>query len=387
MKTCPVRNCILVLVATGWQTIAETPQLAWQQVHPQPAGHAEYLNALAHADGRFVAVGGTPFSLGGPIGSATVLSSTDGSQWHTSLTNLDRQLSSVAFGAGQWVVCGDDGLLFTSPDTTNWIDRTFPSTSHDLGNLVYGAGRFITFAAFRDLLYQSTNGANWTTLEVPGLSQVQRARYLNGIFLAGGTNGNVLISTNGLNWEVRETPTDSWIGSIAFGKGRYVAGGHECLLYSLDALTWKVVPVPMTVWDITYAGGWFMAIGSNPTRMLVSADGAYWEVPSSIPAAVYGLENLACVQSTVVVAAGVDLHRGSVTDPPNYRMKLHVLGTHQLEFWSEPGFDYRLERSSDLITWDSASEWQGGNGDYLLWGWNEPSTSPGFWRTAIRPSP
>lgn len=387
MKTCSMRNCILVLAATGWQTIAETPQLAWQHVHPQPGGHAEYLNGLAHADGRFVAVGGTPFYLGGPVGSATVLSSPDGSHWHTSLTNLNRQLSSVAFGAGQWVVCGDDGLLFTSPDTTNWIDRTFPSTSHDLGNLVYGAGRFIAFAAFRDLLYQSTNGANWTTLEVPGLSQVQQARYLNGIFLAGGTNGNVLISTNGLNWEVRETPTDSWIGSIAFGKGRYVAGGHECLLYSFDALTWKVVPVPMTVWDIAYAGGWFMAIGSNPTRMLVSADGAYWEVPSSIPAAVYGLEKLASAQSTVVVATEVNLHRAGVTDPPNYRLKLHVLGAHQLEFWGEPGFDYHLESSSDLITWDSASEWLGGTGDYLLWDWNGPSTSTGFWRTAIRPSP
>ena len=377
--------CILMLMAIGWRCFAQTPQIEWQHVRPQAGDHPEYLNALASADNRFVAVGGVPYYLGGPVGSAIVLSSTDGYQWHASLTNLDRQLSSVAFGAGQWVVCGDDGLLFTSADTTNWIDRTLPSTSRDLVNLVYGADRFIAFAAFRDLLYHSTNGTDWATMEVPGLSQVQRARYVNGIFLAGGTNGNVLFSTNGLSWEVRKTPTDSWLGPIAFGKGRYVAGGDQCLLCSFDAITWHVVTVPMAVRDIAYAGGWFMAVGSNPPRMLVSADGVKWEAPSLVPEADYGLESLACVQSTVIAAGGVNLYRGSVTDPEGYRLRLHILSTRHLEFWGESGFEYRLERSSDLVAWDSASDWLGGSGDYVLWDWEEPTTAACFWRAASRP--
>jgi hypothetical protein len=377
--------CIVILIVTGWRSIGQSPQIEWQHVCPQPGDHPEYLNALGSADGRFVAVGGTPHHLGGPAGSAMVVSSTDGYQWHASLTHLDRQLSSVAFGAGQWVISGDDGLLFTSADTTNWIDRTFPSTSHDLGNLVYGAGRFIVFAASQDLLFHSTDGAVWATMEVPGVSQVQRARYLNGNFLAGGTNGNVLFSLNGLNWELRKAPTDSWIGPIAFGKGRYVAGGYQCLLYSFDAITWKVIAVPMVVRDIAYAGGWFMAVGSNPTPMLVSADGVKWETPSPIPAADYGLENLACVQSTVIVAAGVNLHRGNVTDTHGYRLRLHMLGTRQLEFWGESGFECRLERSADLVAWDPASDWRGGIGDYLLWDWEEPTPATRFWRAASRP--
>jgi hypothetical protein len=379
--------CILGLVAIASRCIAQTPQIDWQHVRPRPADRPEYLNALIAADSRFVAVGGTPFYLGGAVGSAMVVSSTDGYQWHASLTHLDRQLSSVAFGAGQWVVCGDDGLLFTSADTTNWVDRTYPNVSHDLQNLVYGAGRFIAFAAYRDLLYHSSNGVNWAAMDVPGVSQVQRACYVNGVFVAGGTNGNVLFSTYGLSWQVRKTPTDSWIGPIAFGKGRYVAGGHQCVLYSFDAITWTVITVPIAVRDITYTEGWFIAVGSNPSRMLVSADAVKWQAPLVVPAADYGLESLACLQSTVVVAAGANLYLGSVGIPEDYRARLHILGTDQLEFWGDPGVEYRLERSSDLGSWAPVSDWRDGLGDYLLWDWQEPTTAPCFWRAARRPVP
>lgn len=375
----------LVLMLTGWACVAQSPQVEWQRVRPLLGDQPEYLNALAFADGCFVAVGGVPYELGGLVGSAMVLSSMDGYQWHVSLTNLDRQLSSVAFGDGQWVVCGDDGLLFTSVDTTNWIERTFVSTSHDLGNLVYGAGRFVAFAAFQDLLYSSTNGVDWLVVEAPDVSQVQRACYVNGIFLAGGTRGNVLYSTNGLSWGVRKTPTESWIGPIAFGKGRYVAGGDRCLLYSFDAANWVSIRVSMAVKDIAYAGGWFIAVGSNPSRMLVSADGVRWQVPAGVPWEDYGLERLAWKPSALVVSAGVNLYRGGVTDPEGYRLRLHTLGTGQLEFWSEIGSECRLEKSSDLSFWTSASDWRRGTGEYLLWDWEAPPLSPCFWRAASRP--
>ena len=43
--------CILILITSGWSCIAQTPQIEWQHVGPQPGDHAEYLNGLASDDG------------------------------------------------------------------------------------------------------------------------------------------------------------------------------------------------------------------------------------------------------------------------------------------------------------------------------------------------
>lgn len=380
--------CLLVVATTDLPGVAQVPQIAWQQVYPALSDHAEWLNSLAATEDRLVAVGGTPFYLGGPVGSSAVLSSTDGYQWQVSLTNLDRQLTAVAFGLGQWVVSGDGGLLFTSADTTNWVDRSFTNTLGNPGNLlnlVFGNGRFIALPGFRDLEYCSTNGVDWNTIEVPDLRQVQRVSYVNGIFLAGGTNGNVLISTNGLDWDVRKTPTDSWLGASTYGKGRYVIGGYLCLLYSFDAVDWKVVTVPISVRDITYANGWFIAVGALGPEMLVSPDGVHWEAPSVVPPSDFGLDCVAYAQDAVMVATGKNLYRGVITEQDGYKTRIHRLGTGQLEYWGGSGFEYRLETSSDLKAWQSAPDWRSGTGDYLLWDENSPE-SPCFWRVAIRPA-
>jgi hypothetical protein len=79
------------------------------------------IHSVVFANGRFVAVGGSPYYIGGPVGSAAVLTSTNGYQWQSSLTNLTSQLSNVAYGRvahgrKRWVVTGDDGQVFVSTD-------------------------------------------------------------------------------------------------------------------------------------------------------------------------------------------------------------------------------------------------------------------------------
>jgi hypothetical protein len=280
----------------------------WQQVTSEPR---EYLLSAAYADGRFVAVGGSPYYIGGPVGSAAVLTSLDGYHWRAALTNLEDQLSDVAFGNGLWVVTGDNGGIFTSADGFAWTDHTLPTTSHDLTHLVYGRGRFIAFAESRDLIYFSCNGQNWATREALGVSGVEKARFLNDRFMAVGDGGLLLVSQDGLRWDRRALPTTVSLCGIAYGRGRYVAGGSSILLYSLDGVTWQAQPAPMTVYDVEYVNGWFVALG-NDSQVLVSADGIHWG-SGAVPAGMDWVTAAASGKGALVALAGINLYHGTIS--------------------------------------------------------------------------
>lgn len=355
----------------------------WQLISSNPR---EYLNEVVYADGRFVGVGGSPyFPFDGPLGSSAVVTSTNGVDWTGSLSNLVNQLSAVAYGNDRWVVCGDNGGIYTSTNAVDWVDQSLPQTSHDLHQLVYGKGNFVAFAYSRDLVYHSTNGVDWASADTPLASEVYGVRFLNGRFIGvGGDDGDgfMFVSSDGLDWEKIVIEGSGWLGGVAYGKGRYVAVGRDVSAVSLDGDNWMTQPIPFHGRGVVFASGWFIAVGPDHGTA-ISRDGVQWKTVESFDVN-DALDNIAFGGGVVVANGGLSLYRSTVSDSEDFKKRLRLLSPAQLEFYGVDAREYRLEQSTNLMNWLPASEWTEGADHYLLWDANTSQAAENFWRAVER---
>jgi hypothetical protein len=127
--------------------------------------------------------------------------------------------------------------------------------------------------------------------------------YAQGLFVAGGEQGNILTSTDGTSWTSRTPENQFGIDSIAYGNGRFVAvgtgpgnplyGSYGVAAVSVDGVAW---PVPTAVfsqasgtlsglWYVAYGNGVFVALGStqNGAACLSSTDGKQWAIHYTMP--------------------------------------------------------------------------------------------------------
>jgi hypothetical protein len=136
-------NGIFVAVGVGATALVSTDGIQWTEASSMPP-ETEYplawsygLAAVVFGHGLFVAVGtGTQSAgLGPPVSYSLILTSPDGLNW-TQIIPQDGGvgggpgLVDVAYGNGQFVAVGPQGLFVTSRDGVNWA----PQSVDDLGN-------------------------------------------------------------------------------------------------------------------------------------------------------------------------------------------------------------------------------------------------------------
>ncbi len=118
----------------------------WEWVTPWPQGHDLY--AAAAGNGVTVAVGR----------NGTVITSTDGIEWRTSQTGTEYGLMDVAWGNGLFVAVGGElgwefnpglGVILTSDDGINWIERYRTRDSLTLDAVVWTGTRFVAVGIAR----------------------------------------------------------------------------------------------------------------------------------------------------------------------------------------------------------------------------------------------
>lgn len=337
----------------------------------------EYLNRVLFADGRFVAVGGRSWNIGGPAGGGTMFSSGDGLTWNAFRPSHPDLLSDVAYGNGKWVVTGDDGGVFTSSDSIQWSDASISIGTHDLRRVVFFNGSFHAYAANRDTVYSSINGVQWTRTDGPPVANIKQAKSLNDQIAATTNDGSVMFSNDGLTWTVHPGIIPEGINSISFGKGRWVVGGYFATAYSLDGVQWHVSPAPMQVYDIDYVNGHFIASGYE--AMLESADGVSWKPMPAPAVTASSLSSLAHGNGVVVCAGVLSLYRAALP-AITHRTLPELIGPEMIEFFGEPGRQYRMLESNDLNAWQAVSGWREGLGDYLTWPALRTGTFSRFWR-------
>jgi hypothetical protein len=133
--------------------------------------------------------------------------------------------------------------------------------------VAYGNGNYVAVGD-DGVIISSTDSATWDVQLSGSLSTLNCVRFLNGEFVSVGANGTILNSTNGVDWSAQSSPVATTLNGVAFGNGRFVACGADgSVLQSTNAIDWedisKKVPAGVGLNSVAYLTGSFWLCGEN----------------------------------------------------------------------------------------------------------------------------
>lgn len=247
---------------SGFNVITET----------MSAPTTETLYSAVFANGVYIAVG--------YLGSA--FRSTDGINW-TSISagasSTSGYIGTVIHDGTRFIIAPDASELHYSQDGVNWTQVNQSFSINDTHALTYGGGIYVVYAN-SDIFINTTtdlDNNNWTMVLENIESEI--LKYLNGVFISGGRDGELYTSTDGTNWTARDSKTTTTILSCAYGNGVYVLGGQAgYIATSPDAITWTVRENDLTTEDIAaliHDGTKFIA-SVKSGELYISLDGIKW---------------------------------------------------------------------------------------------------------------
>ncbi len=198
-------------------------------------------------------------------------------------------LNGIAWGNGQYVAVGANGIILTSPDGVDWCPRTpnVATPQLDLNDVAWGNGRFVAVGDDCAILV-SSDGLIWTRRELGyqgtlyGVSWCLDRFLAVGAALCGGGGVAALFSSPvGAVWEAVRLEGQADVHDVGYGNGRYVAVGDGMyMLTSSDGLAWESAPAH-PLWGVTFAQGIFVAVGGVGGVISISEDGIGWTDVSS----------------------------------------------------------------------------------------------------------
>lgn len=162
----------------------------------------------------------------------------------------------------------------------------------DLLEVKYAGDTFLAIwrgpFGLQNRVLSSPDGSRWTTWRVsyePAEGNLQAVAYGNGLFVAGGLDGNILTSPDAISWTWRSTRKDLTLYDITYGNGIFVAVGdnrtNSAGLSSTNGIDWVPWSVPIQPWliNVTYGNGVFVATrGDYPGYLIASTNGLDWTI-------------------------------------------------------------------------------------------------------------
>ncbi len=209
-----------VAVSRG-AVVESTDGITWTPVSGTPPGGA---NAVAWADGRWVAVGD----------GGVIMRSEDGVAWTVSNSAGLGNLLDVAHLDGTWVVSGFDGSdthFGTSTDGTTFVPGFIDDA--ELYNLGAGGGRFFLSDGDADSVnwYTSPDGVTWTLDSEPPAAVGYDGVDVDGELVAVGRAGSIWSDRAG-ELRLRTSRTGVILRGVHHQAGRVVAVGDGGTVFS-----------------------------------------------------------------------------------------------------------------------------------------------------------
>jgi hypothetical protein len=212
-------------------------------------GTSNLLLAAGNAGNVLISRAGlTNLTITNYVGTNIVITNTVFDVFGLIWTNLPafttNTLQGVATGSNLFVISGDWGSIFTSPDGSNWTARATPTTNF-LSGVASGTGGWIVVGKNGTLLRSGTDAVSWGAVPLATTNWLYRVRYVGGQFVVVGQNGAIYTSPDGTNWTSRASGTTRWLNDVTFLDGTwFVVGTQGLLLSSSNLLTWTSLPVP-----------------------------------------------------------------------------------------------------------------------------------------------
>lgn len=242
-----------------------------------------------------------------------------GIAWESVASGVSTDLRAVCADSNLFVVAGAGGVILTSPDARSWTRRTSGSTAFLSGAAAWPGGYVVS--GQNGALSTSANGLSWTARSTGTTRWLWRVRWLNDRLVAVGDGGTVLTSTDGVTWTARPTPSTTWWNDVGWQSGWFcLVGDGGVVALSQDLSNWVESPTLTTrnLYTVCSAGSQWVVAGSGAA--ILRARAAAFDAPVQI-----------------------------LNYPKAPEESLFLFGGQMDQ-------TFRLERSSDLQTWQDASD-------------------------------
>ena len=201
-------------------TVAPNTKVNWKEI---PITNSSYFLGASYTNGKFF------------LGSHETPSyvSSDGFDWGA----IPIRAQHICYGNGVYA-SSSGGSSAVSSDAFNWSSRSNTVNSRTIS---YGAGRFV-LSGENGQIATSIDGVTWQECASPLSQKVFSGSYLNGQFVLGAGGGQIAVSADGIIWTKSSAPMD--VRGITYGNGKYVGAGSNVVASSLDGVNWTSVTSP-----------------------------------------------------------------------------------------------------------------------------------------------
>lgn len=184
------------------------------------------MNGIVFSGSLFVSVGYS-FSGGG-----VVVTSPDGQNWSWINAGAPKWLSSVTWSGSQYIAVGQDTLVMTSPDATNWTVRSTASLPTIFLSGVASSGSVHVAVGYGGKIISSADGVTWTERASGVTGQIFNVKWVASQFIALGQSTMILTSPDGINWTNRSYGESYGLYDVVAGNNQLVAIGDGAVLIS-----------------------------------------------------------------------------------------------------------------------------------------------------------
>lgn len=264
---------LVACAAAAWVGFPSLLQASdWVQVNRTPGG--TFRDAV-YANSKFVVVGD----------AGLVWTSPDGLNWTVRTSGTTNNIYKVTYGAGLYVAVGYHGLILTSPDGITWTERK-PAVGDSLTSVVYNGSNLYVTAGVNGRLLTSSNGTSWTERTPWTGEEVDALCYGNSLYIAVTSGGSVYRSSNGLNWTPCDLDTGINNKGAVYANGMYIIGGGangiSASYFSTDGINWTKAKHALANYfmDFDYDGGHYISCGNSDgfgcSMIMTSVNGITW---------------------------------------------------------------------------------------------------------------
>lgn len=265
---------------------------SWSYVNPRPV--ADPIFALTWDGNRFVGL-----ASGGQVLTST---SPDGSAWAVRNEPLaSAGIHSVIWTGSQYVGVGNFSTIMTSPDAITWSMQPVPvAPSVTFWQVLWNdsAHQFVVVGD-DGIILTSANGSDWVPRGSGTVNRLSGIAWANSEYVAVGAGGTVLTSADGINWSDHSPASGpvnasdlltsiAWNGST-FAVSSFGDPNNVSFAYLGAAISTNANPDDAKKWKLRYSdavsgtflghvlwdGSSFVTAGSGGT-VLTSADGTNW---------------------------------------------------------------------------------------------------------------
>jgi len=241
---------------------------------PQPTADSfsfADIYGLTWGNNQFVAVGN----------NGLVITSPNGTEWEVQRVKNSRiRLKGVAWGNDRYVVVGSAGIVLTSSDGASWTEH-YPSAANGkkLMQIDWANNQFVAVGG-EGLILTSTDGVEWVEQNSGTVDELLDIAGGNGKFVVVGKHGTIVTSSNGKDWTETILEGVKFLNSVAWSGKEFVAVGSlgygSVFARSSDGQEWQLkefAGFERLLFDVTWSGTHFVVVG---TDIVISPDGREW---------------------------------------------------------------------------------------------------------------